>query len=102
MRSGSIRVNGLQIGTLALATALLACAPAFADTTATVSPTKTSSAVTSKTTTATTGDSNSAIQTPVDKQTEAFRAELAAKRARLDAFNAQLDALDTELEIPAV
>ena len=99
MRSGSIRVNGLQIGTLALATALLACAPAFADTTATVSPTKTSSAVTSKTTTATTGDSNSAIQTPVDKQTEAFRAELAAKRARLDAFNAQLDALDTELEI---
>jgi len=103
MRIGSTRVNAIQVGTLAIAAALLVCAPALADTTSTPSPSKTTSATTSapKTTTksSTSVDNGSAIQTPVDTQTEAFRAELAAKRARLDAFNAQLDALDTELEI---
>ena len=44
-------------------------------------------------------DTNSAIQTPVTQQTEAFRLALAEKQRRVDEFNAQLDALDRELEI---
>ncbi len=41
----------------------------------------------------------SAVQTPVDPQTEAFRKRLAEQQARLDAFLAQLDKLDEELAI---
>jgi cell wall-associated NlpC family hydrolase len=44
-------------------------------------------------------DTNSAIQTPLNQQTEAFRQALAEKQKRVDDFNAQLDALDRELEI---
>ena len=94
MRIGTTRARAIQIGTVALLAALLACTPAFA---ATVSKTATATVTTA--TSASTTDTNSAIQTPVDSQTEAFRSELAAKRARLDAFNAELDELDTELEI---
>ena len=41
----------------------------------------------------------SAVQTPIDAKTQAFRDDLAAKQAQLTIFNAQLDALDNELEI---
>jgi cell wall-associated NlpC family hydrolase len=41
----------------------------------------------------------SAIDVTPDGETEAFRAELAARQARLDEFMAQLDALDRELEV---
>lgn len=41
----------------------------------------------------------SAVTTPVDPKTEAFRKRLAAQQARLDAFLAQLDQLDQELSI---
>ena len=44
-----------------------------------------------------TGDS--AVTTPVDPRTEAFRKRLAEQQARLDAFLAQLDKLDEELAI---
>jgi peptidoglycan DL-endopeptidase CwlO len=42
---------------------------------------------------------NSAITTPEDAKTTAFKAELAKRQARLDALQAQLDGLDRELEI---
>ena len=96
----------MQVGALAIAAALLTCTSAFADTTTTPTPRVTAPApvakpkVTTKTAPkATTANTPSAIQTPIDSQTQAFRADLAAKQARLDAFNAQLDALDNELEI---
>lgn len=41
----------------------------------------------------------SAVTTPVDPKTEAFRKRLAEQQARLDAFLAQLDKLDEELSI---
>lgn len=41
----------------------------------------------------------SVIHTPNDAQTEAFRAELAARQARMDEFRNQLDQLDAQLEI---
>lgn len=41
----------------------------------------------------------SVIHTPNDAQTEAFRAELAARQARMDEFRNQLDLLDAQLEI---
>lgn len=41
------------------------------------------------------------ILAPTDAETEAFRAELAAKQAALDELEAQLDALDRELAIAA-
>ena len=41
------------------------------------------------------------VLAPTDAETEAFRAELAAKQAALDALEAQLDALDRELAIAA-
>jgi cell wall-associated NlpC family hydrolase len=44
-------------------------------------------------------DTNSAIDTTVTPQTEAFRQALSAKQQRVDEFKAQLDALDRELEI---
>lgn len=43
--------------------------------------------------------SGSAVPVPVDEETEAFRAELAAKQAAIDAIKAQLDELDRQLEI---
>lgn len=41
------------------------------------------------------------VLAPTDAETEAFRAELAAKQAALDELEAQLDALDRELAIAA-
>ena len=41
------------------------------------------------------------VLAPADAETEAFRAELAAKQAALDELEAQLDALDRELAIAA-
>ena len=41
----------------------------------------------------------SAVTTPVDPKTEAFRRRLSEQQARLDAFLAQLDKLDEELAI---
>jgi len=43
----------------------------------------------------------SPVLAPTDPQTEAFRAELAAKQAALDELEAQLDELDRELAIAA-
>ena len=98
-----------RVVAVACATALLASAvPAFAEpTTTTPEPqapavTATPTVTAPKATTTTTrkpADTGSAIDTPVDQQTEEFRKQLAEKQARLDAFNAQLDALDKELEI---
>ena len=59
-------------------------------------PTKPS---TSATTTRKPATGGSAVTTPVDPKTEAFRKRLAAQQARLDAFLAQLDKLDEELAI---
>jgi len=104
----------MQAGALATSAALLTCSLAFADTTATAPPLspypatpapaatpKATTKTTTKTTTPApkTADTPSAVQTPLDAKTQAFRADLAAKQARLAAFNAQLDALDNELEI---
>ena len=117
MRVRAIARGLRQAGAVAVCVVLLACAvPAYADTTtATVAPTTpTTTQTTPKTTTKTTStpkktsttssttkttNTPSAIQTPVDKSTEAFRKELAAKQARVAAFNTELDALDTQLEI---
>ncbi len=91
---------------VACATAMLASSavPAFADTTSTPTPETTTTVTAPKTTAPTTtkrkpADTGSAIETPLNQQTEEFRKQLAEKQARLDAFNAQLDALDKELEI---
>lgn len=111
MTSGSLIRHMRQAGTLAVAAAmLLSAVPAFGDT-ATVATTPTPAPVapaapaapakpsTAKPTDRTPADTNSAIQTPVTQQTEAFRQALADKQQRVDEFNAQLDALDRELEI---
>lgn len=44
-------------------------------------------------------DTGSAIQTPLDQSTQAFKDELAKKQARLTELETQLDSLDRELEI---
>jgi cell wall-associated NlpC family hydrolase len=84
---------------------LLSAVPAFGDT-VTTTPTPTAIAPSTpakpsptKPDVRTPADTNSAIQTPVNQQTEAFRQALAEKQKRVDDFNAQLDALDRELEI---
>ncbi len=116
MISGSTARHMRQAGTLAVAAAmLLSAVPAFGENVSTtttptpapvtpvtpVTPVKPSApAPAAKTTTnRAPADTNSAIQTPVTQQTEAFRAALAEKQKRVDEFNAQLDALDRELEI---
>ncbi|HEY5540050.1 MAG TPA: NlpC/P60 family protein [Coriobacteriia bacterium] len=105
MRYGFHSIGAKQIGVLVLAVALLSCAPAFADTTATPSASKAASSTASaakKTTTpksSSTQDAPSVIKTPVDATTQAFRDALAAHQAELEAFKAQLAALDNELEI---
>ena len=112
MTSGSLVRHMRQAGVIAVASAmLLSAVPAFGDTvntTGTVGPlvpaspsVKTTPKTTTKTTTRAPADTNSAIETPVNQQTEAFRKALAEKQARVDEFNAQLDALDRELEIAA-
>jgi cell wall-associated NlpC family hydrolase len=105
MHVGSKRISTMQIATLSLAAALFVCSPAFADTaTSTPAPSKTATAtVTKKAATkkapAATADAPSAIQTPVDSNTQAFRDNLATKQALLEALKAQLASMDTELEI---
>ena len=84
---------------VACAAALLSCSVAFADTTDTPTPSSSTSSTAPAVQPRKPADTGSAIQTPVDQQTEAFRKALAEKQARLDAFNAQLDALDKDLEI---
>ena len=84
---------------VACAAALLSCSVAFADTTDTPTPSSSTSPTAPAVQPRKPADTGSAIQTPVDQQTEAFRKALAEKQARLDAFNAQLDALDKDLEI---
>lgn len=101
-----------QAGLLAVAAAmLLSAAPALGDAVSTtttpipvappapVPPTTPEKPSTTKPTTRNPADTNSAIQTPINQQTEAFRLALAEKQKRVDEFNAQLDALDRELEI---
>ena len=51
--------------------------------------------------TSSTPEPENPIVAPTDAETEAFRAELAAKQAALDELEAQLDALDRELAIAA-
>ena len=108
MTAGSLVRHMRQAGVIAVASAmLLSAVPAFGDTvntTGTVGPlvpAKPSSTpqAAPKTPTRAPADTNSAIEAPVNPQTEAFRKELAEKQARVDEFNAQLDALDRELEI---
>jgi cell wall-associated NlpC family hydrolase len=102
MTSGSLIRNMRKAGIIAICSAmLLSAVPAFGDTvttTPTVTP-KAPAKTTPKSTVRTPADTNSAIQTPVNQQTEAFRQALAEKQKRVDEFNAQLDALDRELEI---
>jgi cell wall-associated NlpC family hydrolase len=82
---------------------LLSAAPALgANATSTptpVAPNPPAKSTPAKPTVRTPADTNSAIQTPLNQQTEAFRQALAEKQKRVDDFNAQLDALDRELEI---
>ena len=106
MSSGSFARHMRQTATLALAAAmLLSAAPALGDTVNTTgTPTPVAPSAPAKRSTAspsvrTPADTNSAIQAPVNQQTEAFRRALAEKQKRVDDFNAQLDALDRELEI---
>lgn len=89
------------MGALALAAALLVCAPAYAETTSTASgsATASSTAGTVKTTAPNPSDAPSVIKTPVDPKTQAFRNALAAQQAQLEAFKAELASLDNELEI---
>jgi peptidoglycan DL-endopeptidase CwlO len=109
MRNGFHGIGTKQIGVLVLAAALLACAPAFADTTGTPSGSAATTPTTSaakKTVTPKSGstqspvkDAPSVIKTPIDSKTQAFRDALAAHQAELEAFKAQLTAMDNELEI---
>lgn len=78
---------------IALAAALTPVGSAFA-TPASSTPNPTSSPTPSKP-----KPDPSVIHTPNDAQTEAFRAELAARQARMDEFRNQLDQLDAQLEI---
>jgi cell wall-associated NlpC family hydrolase len=121
MTTGSLTRHMRQAGILAVAVAmLLSAVPAFGETvTATPTPAPAPSNNFNKYWSAparrtpatpkqktqpkpadrTPADTNSAIQTPLTQQTEAFRQALAEKQRRVDEFNAQLDALDRELEI---
>ena len=114
MASGSLARHMRRAGMLSVCAAmLLSAVPAFAEnasvgTTPTPAPapaapvtpaTPVKPSAPKTTTNRAPADTNSAIQTPVTQQTEAFRAALAEKQKRVDEFNAQLDALDRELEI---
>ncbi len=103
-----------RIALLSVASALLlATLPAYADNapppapapapapapTPKPAPTPTPTKPTTKTPTRTPATGDSAVTTPVDPKTEAFRKRLAEQQARLDAFLAQLDKLDEELAI---
>jgi peptidoglycan DL-endopeptidase CwlO len=115
MRSGFHGIGAKQIGVLVLTAALLSTAPAFADTTSTptgsgtTTPTTGTKKATPKpapkptpkasSTKSATKDEPSAIKTPIDPQTQAFRDALAARQAELEAFKAELAAMDTQLEI---
>jgi cell wall-associated NlpC family hydrolase len=84
---------------------LLSAVPAFGDTVTTtptpgpIAPATPAKPSPAKPDVRAPADTNSAIQTPLNQQTEAFRQALAEKQKRVDDFNAQLDALDRELEI---
>jgi cell wall-associated NlpC family hydrolase len=116
MRVGFTGRNAVKMAALTMVAALLFAASAFADphalsltatetATATVAPAKSttkkssSASATKQTSGSSSSDTPSAISTPVDSKTAAFRAQLAAKQAQLDALNAQLASMDTELEI---
>lgn len=117
MTPGFNRRTASQIGAAALVAALLSCAVAFADpaesqtTTSTTSGSTSTSTGSSSTKSSTTkksttkksstssSSSDSAIQTPVDQKTAAFRAELSAKQAALDELKSQIASMDAEAEI---
>jgi len=120
MRIRPIQIGITQITALALAAAVLSFTPAYAETAislsaASTTPTTTASSTTktttpvktktvvkkSSTTTAKTAaaDTASAISTPVDAKTQAFRDNLAAKQASVDALKSQLASMDAQAEI---
>jgi peptidoglycan hydrolase CwlO-like protein len=87
MKAGTLhskfgRMTALSIGSFALVAALLFTSVAFAE------PTSSKSS-----------DSGSAISTPVDSQTEAFRNELSAKQGQLNALKSEIASMDAEAEI---
>jgi cell wall-associated NlpC family hydrolase len=87
MRNQFGRPTAWQIATLAFVAALVSCTVAFADnTTATLTP-------------VVNGDTGSAISTPLDTQTQAFRDQLSAKEADLAALKSQLASMSTDAEI---
>jgi peptidoglycan DL-endopeptidase CwlO len=89
MREGSARTNVLTIGALAVAAVLLSCTSAFASPSIVATP----AAYTSS------QDASSAIQTPIDPQTQQFRDQLALKQAQLEALKSQLASMEVEYEI---
>ena len=105
MRIAFHRISAKRIGVLVLTAALLSCAPAFAETTSTANSTATTAtasstkASTKSTSSSSSTQDSSAIKTPVDAKTQAFRDALVAHQAELEAYKAQLSAMDTELEI---
>jgi peptidoglycan DL-endopeptidase CwlO len=108
MTFSSARNGMVRLGALALTAAVLAYAPAaFASPSLTATSTPTTQTVVpkvtpKKTTTPETtkpADAPSAISTPVDAQTQAFRDSLAAKQAALEALKSQIASMDAEAEI---
>ena len=89
MREGSARTNVLTIGALAVAAVLLSCTSAFASPSIVATP----AAYTSS------QDASSAIQTPIDPQTQQFRDQLALKQAQLETLKSQLASMEVEYEI---
>jgi peptidoglycan DL-endopeptidase CwlO len=89
MREGSARKNVLMTGALAVAAVLLSCTSAFASPSITATPAAYASGQ----------DAPSAIQTPLDPQTQEFRDQLALKQAQLEALKSQLASMEVEYEI---
>ena len=89
--------GGVALTVVSVLFASTALAAPSAITTPTPAPTPSAPA----TATPTAPPAESPIPQPTDAETEAFRAELAAKQAQLDELEAQLDELDRELSIAA-